>query len=104
MAAVAERLVKGIRRMASAITIMKRVPVSVNGFLENATTRAIPITAPGMISGIMDIVSIALLNRLFLLTTRYAIKTAITIITARVSALTINVFPTDRISIFSSAF
>ena len=70
MAAVAERLVKGIRRIASAMIIIARVPVMENGFLENAITSEIPITAPGIMYGIIETVSMALFAKLFFLTTR----------------------------------
>ena len=61
-----------------AITMIQAVPVSTIAPLLNPMIIAIPITAPGIIYGIMDIVSITLLMILRLLTTRYEISMAIT--------------------------
>ena len=46
--AVADRMVYGIRRMTKEISMIVTVPVSANGGLPNAITRAIPMTEPGM--------------------------------------------------------
>ena len=70
IAAVADLLVKGILRIESAMIMMSREPVSTKGLLLNVMINDIPITPPGIIYGIMEITSIALLNALLLLTTR----------------------------------
>ena len=70
IAAVADLLVKGILRIESAMIIISREPVSTKGLLLNVIINDIPITPPGIIYGIMEITSIALLNALLLLTTR----------------------------------
>ena len=46
--AVADRLVYGIRRIASAMTMMAMVPVSEKYFVLKAMISAMPMTAPGM--------------------------------------------------------
>ena len=46
--AVAERIVYGIRRMTSAMTMMAMVPVSAKGCLPKAMTSAMPMMEPGM--------------------------------------------------------
>ena len=48
MAAVAERLVNGIRRIARAMTMMPMVPVKASGLREKARISEMPMTAPGM--------------------------------------------------------
>lgn len=70
IAAVADLLVKGILRIESAMIMMSSEPVSTKGLLLNVMINDIPITPPGIIYGIMEITSIALLNALLLLTTR----------------------------------
>ena len=70
IAAVADLLVKGILRIESAMIMISREPVSTKGLLLNVMINDIPITPPGIIYGIMEITSIALLNALLLLTTR----------------------------------
>ena len=70
MAAVADRLVNGIRRMARAMIIMSSVPVRTTGFFENVTTSAMPMTAPGMMYGTMESVSTRLVITLLRRTTR----------------------------------
>ena len=70
IAAVADLLVKGILRIESAMIMMSREPVSTKGLLLNVMINDIPITPPGIIYGIIEITSIALLNALLLLTTK----------------------------------
>ena len=70
IAAVADLLVKGILRIESAMIMISSEPVSTKGLLLNVMINDIPITPPGIIYGIMEITSIALLNALLLLTTR----------------------------------
>ena len=68
-------IVYGERLMISAMIIMNGPPVNTgkpNTLLLKVTIRATPITDPGMMYGIMVMMSRVWLNRFFLLTTRYA--------------------------------
>src|SRR5690554_1415783 len=68
--ATEERIVYGIRRMISARTMIVAVPVSMSGRLLKLRTRAIPTTEPGIMYGTIESVSMILLAKLTLLTTR----------------------------------
>jgi hypothetical protein len=81
--AVADIVVYGNLLTIQATIMMIMVPeIAIGGLLKDVSI-AIPITEPGMIYGNIEIVSIPLLRKFFLLTVRYAINVARIIIPTR---------------------